>query len=360
MIILMKQKGFSAILVIVLVALVIGGGYLFYQKQIKTTPSQQTKQLTPFPELGTNQYTDTTLGIALNLPQDWVVCKSNKAGSGFINLSPELLPPAPGKGGPGCGGTYAVTISRYFAQGASSPKPVVRQPGESFIDYVKQLEQHYFTPEGSYITATDSNLKVVDDHTVFQTIPGASMGAIKNIMYIENQQAGAFVISLSSGYSEDDVSLSDHSKLSDLSNFQIIASSISNAPIKTGDITGQMRKKSVRVENKGIVNNQVTTESFETDLGMLTNFTVTLYGEDKKTVVATTKTDDMGSYYFRIKPGAYYINDPGIGWQSITVAPGDIQTFDGGTIDQINPSPNTNDSGSSSLLNPNIEKVITK
>lgn len=37
----MTQKGFSAILVIVLVALIIGGGYLIYQKQFKPAPVPQ-------------------------------------------------------------------------------------------------------------------------------------------------------------------------------------------------------------------------------------------------------------------------------------------------------------------------------
>lgn len=43
-----KQRGLSPILIIILIALALGG-YLFYQKQTKSTPSQQTTQLSPTP-----------------------------------------------------------------------------------------------------------------------------------------------------------------------------------------------------------------------------------------------------------------------------------------------------------------------
>lgn len=308
-----KQKGYLLpILIAVIVLVTVGaGGYLIYKSQIKQpTPSQQTSQSIPSSIKTKNQYANTTLGFTLNLPDGWTVCDST-AGHGFVGVTP------PPESTPNCSGSgpYTITISKYYYQASATSNPLVRQPGESFIDYVKQLDQTYFTIPGLPIreTQTQSEFKTIDSHTILETIPGASNGSPFKIMYIENPQVTSFIITVGAGANESDVS-----------NLQVIASGLASSPITTGDITGQM---SAQIEKDNTF--------YDTDTP--TNFPITLYAEDKSTVVATTKTNFAGIYNFRVKPGVYYISDPGTGWRGIEVSIGDIQTFNGGTITHSTP-----------------------
>ncbi len=306
----LNQKGSFLLLlgaiVIILVVLAAGGYLLTMNKNSKS--NQYMPQPTSSSAQTKNQYVNTTLGFTLHLPDGWEVCDTTD-GAGFIDLTP------PPNSSPGCSasGAYTVTIAKYYSQLPGTPNPLKRQPGESFIDYVKQLDQGYFSTLESPTAGsqTNSEFKTIDSHTILETVPGASKGSPSKIMYIENPQASAFIITLgANGF--------------DASNLQLIASDLTSSPITTGDITGQM---SAQIEKNNTFSNTDTP----------TNFPVTLYAEDKSTIVSTTKTNFAGIYNFRVKPGTYYINDPGTGWHSITVSLGDIQIFNGGTITRITP-----------------------
>ncbi|MDP3973972.1 MAG: hypothetical protein Q8P92_04015 [Candidatus Daviesbacteria bacterium] len=278
----MNQKG-HAFLIVLLVAAAIGG-YLVYSGKINLNESQ-TVPSTTSPSQPKNQHINTTLGFILNLPEGWYIDDDR---NGFINV--ECLKDDCRPAGTG----YTVTLAKYWLD----QNPFERQREESFSNYVKRLNQ----------TANDQpEFKIINTHAILVKSRGGGAGSPTQILYLEDSEKAAYIIYASQATTEDDP------------NFQLIASSITNSPITTGDITGQMFSQ---VEKNNTFSNS----------GTLTNFPVTLYSEDKKTIVQTTKTDLAGAYNFRVKPGTYFINDPGTGWRSIVVSLDDIQIFNGGTI----------------------------
>lgn len=75
----MKQKGFPTVLVLFM-ALVVFGGYLIYQNQNKSIPSQQAKQSSPTPidEIANwETYTNTEYRFSFKYPKGWNVNSEN-------------------------------------------------------------------------------------------------------------------------------------------------------------------------------------------------------------------------------------------------------------------------------------------
>ncbi len=289
-----NQKGFAptVILLFTCFLIIVGAiGFFYFNRSHSTSLLPQQSKTTV-----SDIYINTTLGLTINLPDSWDICDGN-VGAGFIGITP---PPVPGTKC-SASGPYSVTTAKYYSRVPGTLNQTKRQSNESFIDYVKRLDQSYFQSPPDQI-----EYKSINPQTVLATITDASLGSPTNIMYLENSETGAIIITLgSNGY--------------ETSNLSTIASSITTVPITTGDITGQM---SAQVER----NNTFTS------LDTPTNYPVRLYGEDRGTVISTTNTNFSGIYTFRVRPGIYNINDSGTGWKTITVSTGDIQIFNGGTI----------------------------
>lgn len=82
-----RQKGIAPILIVLLIALTVGG-YLLYQNQSKPAPVQQATQPTPTPDetASWKTYKNDQFNFELRLPED-VQIKENQAGSNTIRFS---------------------------------------------------------------------------------------------------------------------------------------------------------------------------------------------------------------------------------------------------------------------------------
>ena len=83
-----RQKGLAPILIVILIALAIGG-YLIYQKQFKVVPAlQQTVQPSPVDETANwKTYTSSSYSFSLKYPNDWIIGeRKSSVASKYLNL----------------------------------------------------------------------------------------------------------------------------------------------------------------------------------------------------------------------------------------------------------------------------------
>lgn len=304
-----QEEGFAPLIIIFGITIVVGiiGGVYYLGKTNFLSPKEPTNVvIAPAADV---EYSSTTLGFKLTLPAGWTICDPNKV-PGVIDLQPALTPSND------CYG-YTINTAYYNIFSGNPSAEIKRKPSESFMDFVKRLDEAYMQ-QPQVIKSNNSKPKIefisVRPQEVLKKITtkypeNVSVGTRWQVLYIEDQQKEAIIISSRYG---------SNSSIVEDPNLRLIADHLKSIPITTGAISGQAN--SVIFDN----NEQKNTQ--------LPNFPITIYTDftDKKTIAATTKSDDAAMFVVHLKPGKYYAQYADGVWQPITVSLGKTSFFSPG------------------------------